>query len=106
MKNPIPSIHELRKQGYKVRVTHHRYVSHDPDFHYVQLVRLTKEDKKLRKYTHILPKGGYTNLEVTAEFKTDKPTHSTNAICSSQDAFNRKFGLQLCLNRLRLMHAI
>lgn len=106
MKNSIPSIHELRKQGYKVRVTHHRYIKHNKDDKSVVLTRLTKADKKERRYGYIHPKGGYTNLEVTAEFKTDKPTHSTNAICSTQDAFNRKFALQLCLNRLRLMHVI
>ncbi len=87
----MQTIHELRKAGNKVRVTHYRYpvgVNNEllPSFH-------------LKDYgTLIAPKGGKTVIEVTTP---EGLNFQSEATCSLKDAFNRKLGIIKCLGRLQ-----
>jgi len=108
----LPTIHELRKQGYKVRINHYRYVaSRNPSIPSTKLIathvaptvptleRLTKEDKRNRKYGYVDAKGGLTEVEITAP--NGGTTEVRAAQCNRKDAFNRRLGIRICLGRLR-----
>lgn len=94
----VPTIHELRKLGNKVRITHFRNVIVKDTIAYTDFVRVTKEDKKARKYSHIYSHGGETNIELTTPANQ---TFTSKAHCSDADPFNRRLGIRICLGRLQ-----
>ena len=100
MKN-IPTIHDLRKQGYKVRVSHFRNVikGGQPLF-----TRVTKIDKKVGIFEDILPHGGETHFQLTTP--GDAVDYVATARCSDKDTFNRELGNRICILRLISMGAI
>lgn len=78
-----PTIRDLRKQGYKVRVLH---------------TRPQKVIQKLMgKSYEVSPRGGATVIELTTPDKV--LTVSGEAICSLADNFNRKVGNSIALGR-------
>ena len=93
----LPSIVDLRRAGYKVRVSHFRNVNNFPDFHYPVLARVTKENKKAREFDKIFEHGGETHIELT---NREGKTFVAIAECSNKDAFNRRLGNHICLARL------
>lgn len=90
----FPSICELRRLGYKVRVSHFRYIECGT---VAALERVTKEDKKNNVFSKIFEYGGETHFELT---NRDGKTFLAEALCSKRDAFNRKLGNHICLARL------
>lgn len=96
----MQTIHELRKQGNKLRITHYRWVKRwmnldgetAPKFE-----RVTKEQKKAKIFRDILPLGGETVIDLT-----DKVGRSwcAKASCSDKDPFNRRVGIQIALGRI------
>ena len=74
----IPTIHQLRRAGWKVRVihglTHERYVGQE-------IVNFSNR---------------FTRIEITSPDK--KNSHGT-AFCSKQDQWNRKLGNRIALGR-------
>lgn len=70
-----PSIKELRRAGYKVRVYHAR------DFH----------------NSVVSPKGGKTTIEITTPNK--QHTVVAEALCSVEDNFNHKLGNSIAVGR-------
>lgn len=97
----VPSIVDLRRSGYKVRVSHFRNTLCAG---YVALERITKIGKKNKDYfgSFILEHGGETQIELT---NRDGVTFNAVARCSNRDAFNRKLGNHICLARLKKMGA-
>lgn len=93
--NSIPSVCELRRAGYKVRVSHFRNVVYGNSLWAFE--RVTKVDKKRGVFAKILEHGGETQVEVT---NRDGKTFNAVARCSNQDAFNRRLGNHICLARL------
>lgn len=78
-----PTIKDLRRRGYKVRVIHtRRYVTH-------------------RKFSgpalELSARGGSTTIEVTTP--DNQQTVSGKAVCSNDDNFNRKVGNAIALGR-------
>lgn len=94
----VPSICDLRRAGYKVRVSHFRNIPVGQLFDSVSLMRVTKIDKKKRMFENILEHGGETQIEIT---NRDGKTFNAVAQCSNKDAFNRKLGNHICLARLK-----
>lgn len=92
----VPSIVDLRRAGYKVRVSHFRNV-YSPYCYIPSLERVTKIGKKNRVFFYILEHGGETHIELT---NRDGKTFTAMARCSDKDAFNRKVGNNICLERL------
>jgi hypothetical protein len=78
----MTSIKELRQNGYKVRVHHHRDVT------YQQRI-----DGSVAIFS---PKGGRTNIEISTP---DGKNYAGSSLCSSQDSWNRKLGNQIALGR-------
>lgn len=81
--NQSPTIKQLRQSGYKVRVLHSRF------FKTIQKLDGTLEE--------VLPKGGYTKIEVTTPDKV--LTTIGESLCSKEDLFNRKVGNSIALGR-------
>ena len=78
-----PTIKDLRRQGYKVRVMHAR--------HYV-----TKQ-KISGTVLDLSARGGSTTIEVTTPDK--KHDVIGKSVCSVEDNFNRKLGNSIALGR-------
>ena len=85
MKTP-PTIHELRKSGWKVRVHHFRY-------YYRTLI---PSNDRIFTVGQPLPKGGLTKIELTSPLGTQ---YLGQAECSKKDSFNRKLGVKIALGR-------
>lgn len=98
MSNNLPSIHDLRKAGHKIRISHYRYILVPVTS---CLTRVTKKDKKGGVYptNSILAKGGRTEIEFTP--KDGSTTQVVESCCNPKDQFNRRLGIRICLGRLR-----
>jgi hypothetical protein len=86
----IKSVHQLRKDGYQIRILHYR-VSNDKPLNEFNLVHssLVSGDQV---YSH----GGLTIAQV--KHKDGRETEG-QARCSIKDNFNRKLGVKIALNR-------
>ena len=106
MKN-IPTVYELRKQGYKVRVTHIRnFYRFDPQtgkksqffaafqsskyYKKKGLPQPTEEDKRSEYFLNA--KGGETVIEIASS--AGKELGKGVAICSEEDAYVKKVGIR------------
>ena len=89
MKN-INQIHELRKNGYKVRVTIYRYYPHDNE------VRPVWEMRKNGLIKHISPFGGKNIIQLKSP---DGREVVGIAECSKEEQYNRKIGNSIALGR-------
>lgn len=78
-----PTIKDLRRQGYKVRVIHTRFQNIVP--------RLTGNSFEVSS------RGGSTTIEITTPDK--QHTVSGKSVCSIEDNFNRKVGNSIALGR-------
>lgn len=79
----IPTIQQLRYQGFKVRVLHKR---------------TTKPFKKISgEYTMLNEKGGTTTIEITTPDK--QYTAQGISECSAKELWNRKIGNKIALGR-------
>lgn len=97
------TVEQLRKAGYKVRVTHSRTYVTD-EFFYQQYClskyRLFEKLSSLRPDEYIigpLEYGGETFVEVTSP--DGKINSQGIATCSIKDHFNRRRGLHIALSR-------
>ena len=78
-----PSIKDLRRSGYKVRVYHAR--------NFNEIVKMDGVTKV------VSPKGGKTTIEIT----TPNKQHNViaEAVCSKEDNFNHKLGNSIAVGR-------
>ncbi len=95
-----PTVAELRKNGFKVRVIHKRFSIQDFKRETIKFLRNNK-DVLLYSGSALAgnmrsPKGGRTIVEVTF---ADGTEGRGVADCSPADAFNRKIGLGKALER-------
>lgn len=106
--NP-PTIEDFRKMGYRVTVNHlrplllpevKRLISDLKKRGVDRLLRSNYRDiGQIRQYTYqqyIFPRGGQTKVSIEKDGQT---LHSISE-CSSQDSYNRKYGIQKCLWRI------
>lgn len=77
-----PSIKDLRRSGYKVRVYHER---------------VYKNFGKFNEISTLSPKGGKTTIEITNPSK--QHTVISEAVCSNEDNFNHKLGNTIAVGR-------
>ncbi len=95
----MKTIHDLRKQKYKVRVIHHRqYLAANEPFQKPAKVCLSQFELKnsVFKYHKLMQKGGFTELQVTAP---DNKEYNVSVVCSRKDPYCRKRGVQIALGR-------
>lgn len=84
MKKKVPSVAELRKQGYKVKVIHERKLIHHSAI--------------AGEKVEVCPTGGRTIVHVTPPIHDDMIISGV-AECSKNDAYNRKLGVKIALGR-------
>ena len=93
------TIHELRKLGYWVGVTHLRNDKYGQmPFKNKHEIKAYYASKPIRDKDIISPKGGATIVEIVPPSK-DK-YFSSQAICNMKDTFNRRVALNICLGRI------
>ena len=103
----LPTIHELRKNGYKIRVINKRiYTEFDPVKRKLNKKLLSKYEAglqlKFEDCVHgMLSKGGYTRIELTSPQKED---FSAETYCSKNDVFCKKRGINITLGRIAKLH--
>jgi hypothetical protein len=98
----MKTVEQLRKEGYKVKVTHRRVygvgISNEIDTYL--LSRFEKDDLINNRGANVSPPweyGGETVLTLTTPDGTQ--TVQSTAECSDKDNFNRKKGLTIALGR-------
>lgn len=103
------NVHELRKQGYKVRIKHKR----EYENWFTQMTRgeYEREVQELNQDTHdkayvyserVLSKGGTTIVELT----TPQGEEIVGvAKCSKKENYNRKKGCQIAFGRIFSNHS-
>ena len=103
----LPTIHQLRKSGYKVKVINKRfYTEFDSIKRKLNKKLLSKfEATSLLNPTDVtyglLAKGGYTNIEITT---SDQSIFSAETYCSKNDTFCKKRAVEIVLGRISKSH--
>lgn len=95
----FPTVAELRKRGFKVKITHIRRVV--ASTHYEKLCYISEIPKsELMVPYRLCAMGGITVVDL---FQPDHPENAPcfhgEAHCSKLDAYNRKTGVQIALGR-------
>jgi len=87
----LPTIAELRRKNYKVRVSHFRKTSPHSDLYPVREIRNECGD-----LSFVDPCGGKTIVEI---LNPDGKELRGEAVCSIKDNWNRKRGITIALAR-------
>jgi hypothetical protein len=93
------TVQSLRKQGYKLKISHFRYIEGADDgngFPSTELVPMY-EIRNLKCQSKILPRGGRTEVELTTP---SGENYKSVTYCNSVDSFNRKIGIQIAIGRI------
>lgn len=95
----VPTIYELRKKGWKVRVGHHRiYYRFDPRTGKKSWESFLREEKDQHHPDWFLDaKGGITSIQIKCPEYTDELVGY--AVCSMQEHYNKKVGIKKALAR-------
>jgi hypothetical protein len=92
------TVHQLRKAGNRVRITHARRYFDPNTNRWYMLSRFERINSAgVLPKVNPAPHGGKTTIELTTK---DGKDIVAVADCSKKDAFNRKAGIELALNRL------
>ena len=104
----MKTVHDLRKAGYKVTVTHFRYVRDpgvtvevDGEKTFVEREGLWTNDMIYEEFgnlKNVLPCGGMTS--VTVESSDGKEYFMNDANCSKKDNYSKKLGVKIALGRI------
>jgi len=93
----MKTIHELRKEGYKIRIQHYRRIPPcDPSKPDSTFSSLETEKALRNRGCDLWTRGGATVM--TFQTPGEKPIQ-VQAVCSTADNFSHKRGVQLCLYR-------
>ena len=96
------TIEQLRKAGFKVRATHYRFYKHKDDNVYDLLPKFALKNRADQYDPQdVSPMGGRTRVEITpSEIGVMAGrTMIGEAECSIKDNYNRKYGVQLAIDR-------
>ena len=92
MKKEEVTVKSLRQNGWKVRVTHLRFVTKNGELESTFEIR--NFNKEMMQWLET--KGGKTIVDLRSPAGLEV---SAEAECSKKENFNRKMGLQIALNR-------
>ena len=99
MSNKVPTVHELRKRKWKVRVGHHRkFYRYCPKSGKKQEVTLLWKDQQ-EKYPdfYLDARGGYTTI--TIKCPDSDVELSGVSECSNNDLYNKRVGIKKAIAR-------
>lgn len=98
MKNP--SVCDLRRAGYKIRILHSRYVAIKSEInqeeYYLDLQSIKTIRERDGNLSRVMSKGGKTEIHVTAP---DGRNSEAVARCNLSDAFDRRLALKIGIGR-------
>jgi len=94
MNNNI-TVHQLRKQGFKVCIEHRRRYFDVVNKRYTFLTKYEKSISELPEYVTMTATGGITTITITTP---NGITGSGQAKCSKCDLYNKKIGVKLALH--------
>jgi len=99
MKNQIPTVHELRKKGWKVRVGHHRrFYRFDPQTGKKDVVTILWKEKEEKYPNYYLDaSGGYTVVSIKCPLYEEELIGISS--CSVQELYNKKVGTKKAIAR-------
>jgi hypothetical protein len=96
----MKNVEELRKNGFKVKVCHRRlYVTNELDYRVLLLSRFERDELTYDTKIDLigpLELGGESSVLITTPDGTNIEGMS---VCSDQEHFNRRKGLQIALGR-------
>lgn len=95
----IPTVHELRKSGYKVKLSHHRrFFRYDPftGKKHTVIIPWSLKEEHFKDY-FLDPKGGETHVSIYKEGSGE--SFDSVAFCSVEDHFCRKSGIKKSIAR-------
>lgn len=93
------TVHELRKNGWKVKVGHHRLIYRfcSKTGHKSKKIALMKDWVENNQDYYLSPKGGLTTVHLTS---ADGNTNiHTSSRCLEEDYYNNKVGLKIAIGR-------
>lgn len=99
MSNKVPTVYELRKRKFKVRVGHHRkfYRFCPKTGKKSELTLLWKDQKENYPDYFLDAKGGYTTI--TIKHPEMDVELSGSSECSDNDLYNKSFGIKKAIAR-------
>ena len=99
MSNKVPTVHELRKKGWKVRVGHHRkfYRFCSKTGKKNELTLLWKEQKANYPEYYLEARGGHTTITIKCPFSSEEVVGVSE--CSEKDLYNKKVGTKKAIAR-------
>ena len=98
----MKTVHDLRKNGWKVKVGHHRlFFRFDPKtgFKHKKIILVDEKFKTENNFGDFFlsPKGGETRLYITSPDGQINLCHSS--FCLENDYYNKKTGVKIALGR-------
>lgn len=90
----IPTVADLRRSGFKVRVSHNRYFK--SNFMGGFKIRLSPYTRFTENRQGVLPKGGETTVEIT---DPNGVTVFGTSVCRPDEAFVKRLGLSVSIGR-------
>ncbi len=99
MSNKVPTVHELRKKGWKVRVGHHRkfYRFCPKTGKKTELTLLWKVQKELHPEYYLDARGGHTTITIKCPDVDGELVGVSE--CSENDLYNKKVGTKKAIAR-------
>lgn len=89
------TVHQLRKQGFKVCIEHRRRYFDVVNKRYTFLTKYEKSISELPSYVTMTAAGGLTTITLTTP---DGITGTGQARCSKHDLYDKKVGVRLALH--------
>lgn len=92
------TVHQLRKNGWKVKVGHKRVVYRFDPKTGIKIIRicLVKDWKSSHPDFYLSAKGGLTEVCITSP---EGVTHVDNSVCNDVDHYDSTIGLSIALGR-------
>lgn len=99
MRNEVPTVHELRKSGYKVKVGHHRlFYKYNPKTgKRSEKVLLFKDQKETFSDYYLDANGGFTMVTIKAPNNPNEVVGVSK--CSKKELYCKKYGTMKAIAR-------
>lgn len=90
-----PTVAELRRKGFKLRISHYRHAFNKQTLTDIPLI-VTQGTAQKNPNWHICNFGGHTVMEMT---NPDGVSVEILSVCSIEDNFSRRLGVDICIAR-------
>ena len=91
----MTTVHQMRKNGYKIRIEHRRRYFDPVNKRYSFLTKYERSLSALPEYVTMMATGGFTTVTVT---NLDKVTTIGISKCNKHDLYEKRVGVYIALN--------